>query len=92
VDVDQYHSFPEVRDVLLTSAMKNVNVAAAAAVRDFAAGTLTGGIRTLTVANGGLSLAPYHDWEGKISAECKAAVEEAEARIKDDPTVTGAKP
>ncbi|MBA3530319.1 MAG: BMP family ABC transporter substrate-binding protein, partial [Ardenticatenales bacterium] len=92
VDVDQYHSYPEVRSVLLTSAMKNVDVAAAAAVRDFAAGQLTPGIRTLTIANGGLSLAPYHEWEGKIPAECKTAVEEAKAAIKNDPSITGAKP
>ncbi|MBA3530318.1 MAG: BMP family ABC transporter substrate-binding protein [Ardenticatenales bacterium] len=92
VDVDQYHSYPEVRSVLLTSAMKNVDVAAGSAVRDFAAGQLIPGIRTLTVANGGLSLAPYHDWEEKIPADCKANVEEAEAAIKADPTITGAKP
>jgi basic membrane protein A len=92
VDVDQYLSVPEVREVLLTSAMKNVDVAAGAAVRDFAAGTLESGVRLATVASGGVGLAPYHDWEEKIPAECKERVRAAEAAIKADPTITGGKP
>ena len=43
VDVDQYLTYPEVGAVLLTSAAKNVDVAAAAAVRDFANGSLRAG-------------------------------------------------
>ena len=42
VDVDQYLTYPEVGKALLTSAAKNVDVAASAAVRDFADGTLEG--------------------------------------------------
>jgi basic membrane protein A and related proteins len=72
--------------------MKNVDVAASSAVHDFAGGSLTGGIRTLTVANGGLRLAPYHEWESKIPAACQTAVESAETAIKSDPAITGAKP
>ena len=91
VDVDQYFTYPEVKDALLTSASKNVDVAAKAAVKDFAAGQLTGGIRTFTVANGGVGLVPYHDWENKIPQACKDKVKAAEEAIKTDPTITGAK-
>jgi basic membrane protein A len=91
VDVDQYFTYPEVKETLLTSASKNVDVATEAAVRDFAAGQLTGGIRTFTVANGGVGLAPYHDWEGKIPQSCQEQVQAAEEAIKADPTITGAK-
>lgn len=77
VDVDQYDIFPEVRPSLLTSAAKNVDVAAAAAVKAYAEGTLEGGVQQATVASGGVDIAPYHDWEEKIPEECKAAVDQA---------------
>jgi basic membrane protein A len=91
VDVDQYFTYPEVGAALLTSAAKNVDVAAAAAVRDFAAGELEPGVRSFTLANGGIGLAPYHDWEERIPQACKDMVTEAEAAVKADPTITGAK-
>jgi basic membrane protein A len=91
VDVDQYFTYPEVQDALLSSASKNVDVAAAAAVKDFAAGQLMGGIRAATLANGGVGLAPYHDWESRIPQVCKDQVKAAEEAIKADPTTTGAK-
>lgn len=91
VDVDQYFSYPEVAPSLLTSASKNVDIATADAVRDFAAGTLESGIRTATLANDGVGLAPYHDWEERIPDTCKAAVDDARAAIIADPTLTGLK-
>jgi basic membrane protein A len=91
VDVDQYFTYPAVQDALLTSASKNVDVTARSAVEDFAAGRLTGGIRMATVSNGGVGLAPYHDWESRISQKCKDRVEAAERAIKADPAITGAK-
>lgn len=91
VDVDQYFTYTEVQDALLTSAAKNVDVASAAAVRDFAAGQLEAGVRFSTLANGGIGLAPYHDWEDSIPQECKDMVAAAEAAVKADPTITGAK-
>ncbi len=91
VDVDQYFSYPEVKSALLTSASKKVDIAAAAAVKDFATGKLQSGIRLATLANQGVDLAPYHDWESKISQECKDKVEAARKAIIADPTITGAK-
>ena len=91
VDVDQYFTYPEVSAALLTSAVKNVDVAAAAAVRDFAAGELEPGVRTFTLANGGIELAPFHDWEDRIPQACKDMVTAAEEAVKADPTITGAK-
>jgi len=90
VDVDQYFTYPEVRAALLTSASKKMDVAAAVAVSDFAAGKLAGGIRYATLANGGVGLAPYHNWDGTIPPECKAKVSAAEAAIKANPAITGA--
>jgi basic membrane protein A len=90
VDVDQYQTYPEVGSVLLTSAAKNVDVAAGAAVRDWANGELEAGVRVYTLENGAIGLAPYHDWEPRIPQTCKDAVTTAEAAVKADPTITGA--
>jgi basic membrane protein A len=91
VDVDQYFTYPEVADALLTSAAKNVDVAAHAAVSDFSTGSLEPGIRLATLANGGVGLAPYHDWDARIPRRCKELVTATEAAVKSDPTITGAK-
>lgn len=91
VDVDQYFTYPEVADTLLTSAAKNMDVAASAAVRDFVAGSLEAGVRYSTLETGGIGLAPFHDWEDRIPADCKDLVLEAEVAIKADPAITGAK-
>jgi basic membrane protein A and related proteins len=91
VDVDQYFTYPDVAEALLSSAVKNVDVAAHAAVSDFAAGTLEAGIRLGTLANGGVGLAPYHDWEARVPQRCKDLVTSAEEAVKADPSLTGVK-
>jgi basic membrane protein A len=92
VDVDQYNTYPEVASSLITSAAKNMDVAAGDAVKAYADGTLTGGIVTGTVANSGIGLAPYHDWDSQIPAECKAAVDAAAAGLADGSISTGYTP
>lgn len=78
VNVDQYLTLPEeVKRSLMTSAMKKVEVATEQAIQDFVAKQLKTGIRHFTVADGGVGLAPYHDWEDKIEWSCKQKVEEA---------------
>jgi basic membrane protein A len=89
VDVDQYLTYPEVKSALLTSAAKNMDVAVAAAVKDFSTGSIKPGIQTSTLANGGLGLSPFHEWDTKIEAKCKDKVKAAETAIKADPKVTG---
>ncbi|WP_420628717.1 BMP family lipoprotein [Candidatus Leptofilum sp.] len=89
VDVDQYNTYPEVAASLLTSAAKNMDVATGDAVRAYAEGNLQAGIQLATVANGGVGLADYHDQDGNIPDECKAAVEEAESGLADGSIDTG---
>ena len=91
VDVDQYFTYPEVASTLLTSASKNVDVASGSAVESFAGGTLEPGLRMANLENGGIGLAPYHDWEDRIPQECKDLVASAEEAILAAPAVTGAK-
>jgi basic membrane protein A len=89
VDVDQYGTYPEVASSLLTSAAKNMDVAAGDAVHAYADGNLEPGILLATVANGGVGLASYHDQEGNIPEACKAAVTEAEAGLAAGEIDTG---
>ncbi len=91
VDVDQYYTYPEVAQALLTSASKNVDVAAEQAVKEFIAGRLAGGIRMADLANGGIGLAPYHDWKQRIPAQCKQAISEAQKALIADPSLAGAR-
>ncbi|MEZ4511106.1 MAG: BMP family ABC transporter substrate-binding protein [Chloroflexota bacterium] len=92
VDVDQYNTYPEIASSLLTSAAKNMDVATGDAVRAFADGNLAAGINLATVANGGVGLAPYHDLDSSVPAECKAAVETAQAGLADGSISTGYTP
>jgi basic membrane lipoprotein Med (substrate-binding protein (PBP1-ABC) superfamily) len=91
VDVDQYLTYPEVKDALVTSAVKNIDVATAQAVKEFAAGQLKPGVEVSTITTGGIGLAPYHEWDSKIPDTCKAKVTAAEAAIKSNPAITGVK-
>lgn len=92
VDVDQYFTFPEIAPALLTSASKNVDVAAANAVEAFSLGELDGGRRLSTVANNGVGLAPYHDWAERIPESCKTAVAEAAEGLTNGTISTGYSP
>ncbi|MCI0394379.1 MAG: BMP family ABC transporter substrate-binding protein [Chloroflexi bacterium] len=89
VDVDQFNTYPDVAASLMTSAAKNMDVAAGDAVRAFADDNLQPGIQLATVANGGVGLAPYHDWDSQIPEECKAQVEEAEEGLRAGTVDTG---
>jgi basic membrane protein A len=89
VDVDQYNTYQEVASSLITSAAKNMDVAAGDAVRAYADGNLEAGIQLATVENGGVGLAPYHDQDSNIPGECKAAVEEAQSGLAAGEIDTG---
>lgn len=65
--VDWYQAFPEYGNVVLTSVMKDTQKAVFDNVVAYAAGTAKGGENYVgTLENGGVELAPYHLFEGKI--------------------------
>jgi basic membrane protein A len=82
-DVDEYNTNPEVKDVLITSAMKNVDVAVYNYLKTVADGSVQAGISTAILQNGGVGLAPFHDWDSKIPADLKAQIQKASDGIKD---------
>ncbi len=92
VDVDQYLTYPEVKSSLITSAMKNVDVAVYNAIKAAQGGSMKGGIALSDISNGGIGLAPYHDWDSKIPQKCKDAVQAAMDGLKSGKIQTGYKP
>jgi len=92
VDVDQYNTYPEVKDALLSSAAKNVDVAVYNYLKSVTDGSVKAGILTANLKNGGIGLAPYHDWESKIPDSVKAKVQEAADGLKNGTLTTGYKP
>jgi basic membrane protein A len=81
--VDQYNTYPEAQSALISSAMKNVDVAVYNYLKTVADGSVTAGINTATLQNGGVGLAPFHDWDSKIPADLKAQLQKASDGIKD---------
>jgi basic membrane protein A len=82
-DVDQYNTDPETQSALISSAMKNVDVAVYNYLKTVADGSVKAGISTATLQNGGVGLAPFHDWDSKIPADLKAQIQKASDGIKD---------
>jgi basic membrane protein A len=76
-DVDQYNTYPEVKDALISSAQKNVDAAVYNYLKTVADGSVKAGISTSTLQNGGVGLAPFHDWDSKIPADLKAQIQKA---------------
>ncbi len=78
VDVDQYESVPGSGDVMLTSAMKSLETAVFDTVKAVVDGTFVGGEnRSFGIAEGGVDIAPFHDFEDAVSQDIRDAVEAA---------------
>jgi len=89
VDVDQFLSYPEVASCLITSAEKHLDVAVKAAIADIVHGSFTPGVKTFDINNDGIGLAPYHDWDSKISSDIKAKITQVQSGLKNGSITTG---
>ena len=90
VDTDQYNTLVDQQDVLLTSCLKRMDravnqVVAAALDNQFWGGTRYVG----NLANHGVGLAPYHDFENKISERLQKEIVDLQRRILDGTVSTG---
>ena len=84
VDADQFETVPGSGDVMLTSAIKRVDTAVFETIKAAVEGTFVGAEnREFGLAEDGVGLAPYHDFEDAVSQEIKDAVEEARAAVLD---------
>lgn len=76
-DVDQYVVYPEAQATLLSSAQKNVDVTVYNYLQTIVDGSVTAGISTGNLQNGGVGLAPFHDWDSRIPADLRAQIQQA---------------
>lgn len=83
VDTDWYVSAPEFAGTYLTSVVKRMDVAVYDAVKMVLEGRFEGGTYVGTLANGGVDIAPYHEYEEKVPAWLKAEVEQVRQKIID---------
>ena len=90
VDVDQYFTLPNEKDILITSCMKRLDNAVYSVVE----GALTdafggGGVYVGTLTNGGVGMAPFHDYEDQIPDDIKQELDDIQQGIIDGTIDTG---
>ena len=82
VDTDGYES-TEYGDILLTSVAKGMDVSVTEAIKESIEGTFTNELYNGTLENGGVGLAPYHDFDSQIPQELKDKIDELKQGIID---------
>ena len=89
VDTDCCISAEEYCSVTLTSVLKNMDVAVRDAIAMAVEGTFEGGTYVGTLANNGVGIAPFHEFDDDVPAELKAELEEITQGIIDGTIDTG---
>jgi basic membrane protein A len=96
VDQDQYNTLEGAKPILLTSAMKRVDVSTYTAIKSVVDGAFKGGMSVYDMTNDGVGLAPFHDLDSKVPAEVKdklnkiaeglkkGEIKEAAVKVPDD--------
>jgi basic membrane protein A and related proteins len=91
VDVDGCISVPDSCGLFLTSVEKHMDIAVFQTVQSVIEGTFEGGLYVGTLANDGVGIAPYHEFEDEVPADLNDRIEELKQGIIDgdvsvDPT------
>ncbi len=81
VDTDGCVSAPQYCKYFITSVQKGIQTAVKTAVRTAAGGTFKGGNYIGTLANGGVALAPYHDFASKVPASLQSELTQVKQGI-----------
>lgn len=87
VDADQFLTLPEAAPRMLSSAMKLITPGVAELIAAAKDGSIAAGNFT-----GAAGYAPYHDLDGSVPAEVKAAMEEINKGLLDGSIQTGVSP
>jgi len=82
VDVDQYLSYPSADSCIVTSAEKHLSNAVEQAIKAVNDGTIKPGNNLFNAANNGIGISPYHGKDNLISADLKAKLDDATAKMK----------
>jgi basic membrane protein A len=83
VDVDGCVSAPQYCKYFITSVQKGIVAAVSTAVTGTANGSFKGGNYVGTLANGGVALAPFHDFDSQVPAALKNELAQVKAGIVD---------
>ncbi len=83
VDNDQSVTLPESAAAILTSAQKAIDVSVLDVIKKTSGGDLGGEDYSGTLANNGVLLAPFHEFDSQISAETKGELDALKAAIID---------
>lgn len=89
VDADLYLTDPERGGVYLTSIMKRMDATVFQVIEQTMEGNFEGGVVVGTLENGGVDIAPFHDFEGVVPAELVAELEAVRAGIIDGSIAVG---
>jgi basic membrane protein A len=81
VDTDGCVSAAQYCDLFLTSVNKGIAASVEAAIKQAAGGTFAGGNYEGTLANGGVGLAPYHQFDSKIPSSLKSEIDQIKQGI-----------
>ncbi len=83
VDADWFDTANEYKEVTLTSVLKKIDVAVFNTVKDTMDGKFTGGSIVYTLKDGGVDLAPFHEFDSKVPAELKTDLDTLKKAIID---------
>jgi basic membrane protein A len=90
VDKDMHEVLPEIHDSILSSGIKRFDKGVYAVVESVVAGEFDGGgVYQGNLANGGITLAPYYDFEDEIPQEIQSEIDVIIEGIKDGTIETG---
>lgn len=83
VDADGFETQPDYGDIILTSVMKEIGQAVFDTVKTVQDDSWTHDDYIGTIANGGVGIAPFHDFDSKVPDELKSQISDLESQIKD---------
>jgi basic membrane protein A and related proteins len=83
VDTDGCVSLPQYCKYFITSVEKGISTSVKGAVLNAAAGKFSGGNYIGTLANGGVGLAPFHDFAGKVPASLQSELNTIKTQIEN---------
>jgi basic membrane protein A len=83
VDTDWFVSASEYQDIELTSVQKNMDVAVMNAIKAVIDGTFAGGFYVGTLANDGVGISEFHNFDSQVPNDLKTKLDELKAGIID---------
>ena len=82
VDSDWYESAPDYKSIVLTSVMKEIGASVEQAITDSVNGKFSATPYVGTLENGGVSIAPFHEFDSKVPQDLKDELTKLTDQIK----------